>query len=428
MSPPEESAPYQLLPPLTPTEFEALKADIQARGVQVAIEFDEHGNVLDGHHRLRACREIGLKRFPRVVRAGMTDDEKREHALALNAHRRHLTRADRRRLVADLRELGWSIRRIAAATSTSVGTVTADLSVVQIRTPGVVVGSDGKQYKASRPRRPTSVLVTTERQQQAASEALVALGERAPAAHTDLRRLERLRRDQRSAEARQASRDASRPLIGGAEIRHCSIRDLTIPPGAVSLVLTDPPYSGADVQAGIYRDLAEFAGRVLAPGGWLVAYSPTMFLPQVLTDLSTSGLTYWWQYVIVFPQHPVQQRTRALASAYRSVVVFRQPGDTSLPAFTVDVLPGAGRAKDTSHPWQQAAGETRPLIEALTEPGDFVVDPFCGTGSFGLDATGLGRRFIGADIDAGHVDLARSRLADGSAGPSRRTTDEPAGR
>ena len=50
---------YQLLPPLTYDEYQALKADIATRGVQVPIERDEAGNVLDGHHRLRAVGSWG---------------------------------------------------------------------------------------------------------------------------------------------------------------------------------------------------------------------------------------------------------------------------------------------------------------------------------------------------------------------------------
>jgi hypothetical protein len=38
--------PYQLLPDLSPEEFEALKADIAQRGVQIPVDRDEHGHLL----------------------------------------------------------------------------------------------------------------------------------------------------------------------------------------------------------------------------------------------------------------------------------------------------------------------------------------------------------------------------------------------
>jgi len=49
---------YQVLPELTPIEYEALKSDIAQRGVLVPIDVDEKGEILDGHHRVRAWNEL----------------------------------------------------------------------------------------------------------------------------------------------------------------------------------------------------------------------------------------------------------------------------------------------------------------------------------------------------------------------------------
>jgi ParB-like chromosome segregation protein Spo0J len=98
-------APYQVMPPLSSEEFEALKRDIADRGVQVPVEYDEIGNVLDGHHRVRACEELGLAHWPRLIRHGLSEEEKRRHARRLNLDRRHLDREQRRELIAaELRE------------------------------------------------------------------------------------------------------------------------------------------------------------------------------------------------------------------------------------------------------------------------------------------------------------------------------------
>jgi hypothetical protein len=51
------SAPYQVMPPLSPEDRAALKADIASRGVQVPVEYDELGNVLEAPSR-RAARGI----------------------------------------------------------------------------------------------------------------------------------------------------------------------------------------------------------------------------------------------------------------------------------------------------------------------------------------------------------------------------------
>ena len=80
---------YQLFGDLRTEEFAALEADIVARGVQVSVEYDEDGNVLDGHHRVAICEKHGLE-IPFVTRKFKTEGEKREHVIKLNLARRHL--------------------------------------------------------------------------------------------------------------------------------------------------------------------------------------------------------------------------------------------------------------------------------------------------------------------------------------------------
>ncbi len=106
---------YQLLPELPPDEYQALKADIAARGVLVPIEVDEQGTILDGHTRFRAWCELAKNEPPPViVRPGLSEEEKRLHARRANLLRRHLTSQQKRELIADqLRETpNWSDRRV----------------------------------------------------------------------------------------------------------------------------------------------------------------------------------------------------------------------------------------------------------------------------------------------------------------------------
>jgi site-specific DNA-methyltransferase (adenine-specific) len=59
----------------------------------------------------------------------------------------------------------------------------------------------------------------------------------------------------------------------------------------------------------------------------------------------------------------------------------------------------------------------RPCILASTRPGDLVLDPFFGTGTTGVAATELKRRFVGIELHPEYVNLAARRLR---AGPQRR--------
>jgi ParB-like chromosome segregation protein Spo0J len=94
---------YQLFSPLSPEEYDALRADITARGILVPIEYDQDGNLLDGHHRAQIAAELGID-FPRLVRNFATEAERRHHVISLNLYRRHLGTAERAGLVAELRE------------------------------------------------------------------------------------------------------------------------------------------------------------------------------------------------------------------------------------------------------------------------------------------------------------------------------------
>ena len=110
------ASPYQLLPALSPDDYAALEEDIIARGVLVPVEYDEDGNILDGHHRVAICESLGLVDWPRFVRKGLSEEDKRAHARALNLSRRHLTTAQKREIIeAQLKETPTISSRAIAA-------------------------------------------------------------------------------------------------------------------------------------------------------------------------------------------------------------------------------------------------------------------------------------------------------------------------
>jgi ParB-like chromosome segregation protein Spo0J len=97
----KDTSKYQLMPDMTPAEFEAFKADVAQRGITVAIDIDENGEILDGHHRFRAWTELKKNEPPpTTVRDGLSEQEKRAFARKNNILRRHLTREQVRRLIA----------------------------------------------------------------------------------------------------------------------------------------------------------------------------------------------------------------------------------------------------------------------------------------------------------------------------------------
>ena len=59
------------------------------------------------------------------------------------------------------------------------------------------------------------------------------------------------------------------------------------------------------------------------------------------------------------------------------------------------------------------------LIRQSSSPGDTVLDPFMGSGAFGVAAAGLGRNFAGTDTSAEAVRVTRTRLTAAGGQPGR---------
>ncbi len=77
-----------LVPSMADEEYAAFLADVKGRGVLVPLEVTGEGVVLDGHHRLRAAKELQLSDVP--VRVVAVEDEL-EHMLLSALRRRNLS-------------------------------------------------------------------------------------------------------------------------------------------------------------------------------------------------------------------------------------------------------------------------------------------------------------------------------------------------
>jgi hypothetical protein len=86
----------ELFPPMAKDEFLGLKKDIREHGQREDIVVWQ-GQLIDGRHRLRACRELGIE--PQVAEL-MDETDPWQYVVSHNLHRRHLTTAQRS-MVAD---------------------------------------------------------------------------------------------------------------------------------------------------------------------------------------------------------------------------------------------------------------------------------------------------------------------------------------
>lgn len=205
----------------------------------------------------------------------------------------------------------------------------------------------------------------------------------------------------------QAATDGIEP----PEIHHTSCRDLAdrIGPESVDVIVTDPPY--ADLEC--YSELGETAATILVPGGQCWAMAGHTYLPEVIERLGHGGLGYYWTVAYLTPGgQSVQQWDRKVNIFWKPVLVYAKRGAPSRRWFG-DVARSAVNDNDSdAHPegWAQSETGIADLITRASEPGWVVCDPFVGTGTTALEATKLGRRFIGSDADADRVEQSRRRL------------------
>ncbi len=152
--------------------------------------------------------------------------------------------------------------------------------------------------------------------------------------------------------------------------------------------------------AGILQDLglllrgeivwqkAQGAGGSCAWGSWRSAKNPT------LRDVH--------EYVIV-----------ASKGAYRRSRIGRDTisKEEFLEATTSVWSIKPASAKRVGHPAPFPVELPRRLIELYSFEGDLVLDPFMGSGTTAVAAVETGRHYVGYDMDAGYLEIAKTRIA-----------------
>lgn len=300
---------YQVMPPLSGDEYEELKADIKARGVLVPVEYDEHGNVLDGHHRVRACEELGIAEWPRVVRLGLSEAGKLTHARQLNLARRHLDRTQKRALIAQqLRETPQlSNRQIAESLGVDHKTVAAEREGLE--SIGEIPQcdretSDGRLYPREREPAERPVAYRYIDETPAGREAVV-----------------------QSAKDVRAARTAEVVARNNALRREAA--SLAVPAGQYRTVVIDPPWPMKIIE------------RDVRPGQVGMHY-PTMALDEIKAielPLAEQATVYLWTTQKFLPD--AFEVLRAWGLEYRFTMVWKKPGGPqpyNLPQYNCEFI------------------------------------------------------------------------------------------
>jgi hypothetical protein len=206
--------------------------------------------------------------------------------------------------------------------------------------------------------------------------------------------------------------DSAGELPRGIEIRHGDFREvLGDLRGQVDAMITDPPYLSEYIP--LYGELAKLAAELLRPHGVLVVMTPHLHLLEV-GNLMTQHLRYRWVCVYHMGDTKANVSAAKTATSWKPLLVLTRKDAENLRFVCSDYFSGARGNSDgvekTLHHWQQSLDGFTEIVQRFTEPGDLVVDPFLGSGTTALACLQLGRRFVGCDIDAGAVAIARRRV------------------
>lgn len=397
-----------LLPPLSTEQQAALKADIKAHGVRQPIDVDEDGNILDGHHRFKIDKDA-----PRKVIKGLTEAEKKAHAIRVNIARRNMTPGQwpdlKRAILPTLKGLrkqdakvythknlaamfGMSRCRLAAWLNEDISNADIDITY--------------KDAKVKVP--PTERHNIVERLDEGETQAKVAADYGVAQA-----RISQLATKERKQQAAEADRKKAVKKLGGDTlgIHHGDFRKVgkIVENDSVDLIFTDPPYDEKSV--GLYGDLAEFAARTLKPGGWCLAYSGMVHIPAII-DVMREHLTWGWMFAILHTGGHLRIRKFKVLNTYKPVLGwYKPPLNAWWQTWFNDSV--AGAKEKTEHEWQQAVSEAAHYVEALAPEGGLVVDCFVGSGTTAIAAAQLKRQFVGFEEKKETAEAARVRLAQG---------------
>lgn len=394
----------RLLPPLSAAEFDALRKSIEEDGLRVPILALRDGRIVDGHHRLKACEELGLNPVVQVL--DLDDASAFRLGLALNVSRRHLSveqlrevREWQRRTYLEARRGGKTQAEAAALAGVSRATgCWWETTVGRTASPGIMSFPDLRVKVGPQARREIARRIRAgEDIQKVATDYSISV--------------RHVRRITRELKLPLDVQHAAYGSTGEPEIRiiagDMSLLEAEVGDEEAALVITDPPYPRDYL--GLYGRLAQLASRKLKPGGICVAYCGHAYLPEILDQMLRYLRFYWLCGVGPFTHHPPIW-PRKIWAAWRPVLLMQKPpAGERAGRWLVDFV-APGRKTKAYHEWEQAVEPFAYFIQRLTEPKDLVLDPFVGSGTTALACKMTGRRFIGTEIDGRLAEIARRRV------------------
>lgn len=205
----------------------------------------------------------------------------------------------------------------------------------------------------------------------------------------------------------------------------------------VDHIITDPPYNISKennfatmntVRTGInfgtwdhnfdlFSWIPEYT-KLLSQNGSAIIFCSYIYLSDIINALTAANMVtkdiIIWQKSNPMPRNTTRRYVQDMEFAIWSVKkkskwTFNKPEDKPYlrSLFTFPLV--AGKEK-TAHPTQKSLSLMKELIKIHTNQNDLILDPFMGSGTTGVAALQLGRRFIGIEKEKEYFEIAEKRI------------------
>lgn len=224
-------------------------------------------------------------------------------------------------------------------------------------------------------------------------------------------------------------------LDGRVTLYRGDCREILPTLGKVDAVVTDPPYGTNDTHA---NHLSKITLRDGTPAGQALGFGGISGEELVSFAKDWCELSARW---VIFTCEWKDAHKLDEAGVLIRLGIWRKPDGA--PQFTGD-RPGTGweaiaichrpgrkkwngggrhavwtvpKGQGDGHPTQKPVQLAQHFISDFTNSGETVLDPFMGSGTTGVAAVKLGRKFIGIEIDHRYFDIACRRIEAASKQP-----------
>jgi len=180
-----------------------------------------------------------------------------------------------------------------------------------------------------------------------------------------------------------------------------------LPAQSVDGIFTDPPWGsgpkiiGQDIWKELIQQMAEESLRILKPNGKVLVWIGTAILANTLKALSC--LEYKWSIYVDY----VPGRYVSCFESRFDIILFLTLPMAPLPVFKNKIRqiyqnvsnPADRKKHGTRHPCAKPFISVENILNDWFKEGDYIIDPFAGSDTFGVSCRLLNLKYDSCEID-----------------------------